>query len=197
MTTKFRKGQLFFAGAPAGKAGLISSAILAAEQVGSEEESLYGHSAVVSNDTDELKKVTLLEMTFPRMREVNLLDYYKNSRFAIYDYSSLTEIDRNVIVNRLKKRLGERYGVTKIILYLIDYIINQTISKIFTFGKKEFNFVVFRRLHLFPGQVCSQVASSAYIDIYDFGISPDPDEMADTCRDNPDQFPLVHRQDIS
>lgn len=103
--TIFKKGDLLLPGAPAGKRGYISNKILESTQSGPEDPSRVSHAMIVLVG-GKLEDVWVIEMTFPRLRIVRLIDHYSESFIVWYRPKYATSHSIDLMLAELKSREG-------------------------------------------------------------------------------------------
>ena len=150
------------------------------ECVQGEKPSRVNHAAMVVESPDIIVEAAAI------VRRVSLLQYHANDGILVYRPLNLTQEQRHVLINVIESKVGQTYPVKQLFAYLID-------NKIFR-GRT----VVRWLLALKPEGVCSRIVRLAFAAIgLDFGVpEPDPDDMDDFCRSNPDKYELVYGQNI-
>jgi hypothetical protein len=184
-------------GAPAGKEGLVSGGILHRQRRPGEGASEFSHVGVIGRG-GAFAEATIIEQTWPRMREISLARAYGNARLRIYRLMDLDEWERDEAVAALRARAevwhddgtitgrGERYGTLKILAFLADSLLGDLVSWIW-FGLRRLAWLIggwpsgapapalvpievrlLTRLNLTGRFVCSQVVAQAYARHFEF-----------------------------
>jgi hypothetical protein len=184
-------------GAPAGKEGLVSGGILRRQRRPGEGASEFSHAGVIGRG-GAFAEATIIEQTWPRMREISLARAYGGARLRIYRLADLDEWERDAAVERLRARAerwhddgtvtgrGERYGTLKILAFLGDSLLGDLLSWVW-FGLRWLVWVItawpsgapapaltpievrlLTRLNFTGRFVCSQVVAQAYAGRFQF-----------------------------
>ena len=152
---------------------------------------------------------TIVEMTSPEGRKVDLLEQYGDQDIYVYHYSLIDIAVGCDIVNDMSDLIGRPYGYSKIALHLADAVAGKLLSAAYVipaswFGVKlrGLEFPLLSRLNLLDAVVCSQAVARAYWDraSVHFGgewPSRNPDNMLDWCERNPNLFQEVWRNETS
>ena len=138
----------------------------------------------------EMESYAIIEQTYPYQRASNLFSYLHRSNVFVYRRTEMSDTMRSTIMARAKAEIGKRYGLGKIILFLLDAAIGKIISlPIFLIGKlfrrkwKGLEFPILTHLNIIRDYVCSQTVAKYYWEQgIHFGgswLTRNPDNMLD------------------
>ena len=168
---------LFFTRSPS----WLSRAIRWAEREPGEEKSLTSHVGVIVTHGD-LPQVECIE-ALRKVRRHRLWKKYGRSRteLVVYRPMNIKPLHQSLILNGIKRRVGQKYGYGKIGLHLLAKLT----------GRREWKRLSF--LDRFP--ICSYLVAMEFGRWgYHFGVSDrkaDPDDILDFCQGHPDKWTKV------
>ena len=197
------KGDIILLSGASGSEGKLSRIIKRSSQRKGESETRYSHVGIITtggllvDGNEHGCKIT--EMTYPKMRTVDLLKY-EGCQTSIYRARSVDHISMGMMVQELHKRVGEgrKYGWFNILLHGADSGLNYLIEKI---PKVKSDIRPFTRLFFQKNAICSSLVAelfNTYFSIW-FGKAPrliQPDGIDDHCAANPKSFELIFEGEI-
>jgi hypothetical protein len=149
-------------GAPRGKESWISRLIKQGTTTIYEPATEFSHSGIVGKG-GIWSDATVIEMTWPKMREVSLSWNYGHSHIQIWRLNSLGYEKAQTMVRAArqweKHWWRKWYGIEKLPMFLIDGLISKLISLIL---RRPVEFRLFSTFNLTRRLVCSQVVSRLY-----------------------------------
>lgn len=201
---KLEPATIMLASAPAGKEGFVTRMIKRRSRLPSESKTEFTHAGIIGRG-GAFTLATVIEQTFPRLREVSLREYYSRAHLKFYRLKSLTTEDQQKIVTAMRRRIGERYGLLKLAGFYLDYWLSAAWSFI---RRRAVEIRFFTRFNLTNRFVCSQVVAQVYGGYVDFapkntpnrllgrlfkrpGFSVTPDDIDDYCKSHPELFEVM------
>lgn len=201
---KLEPATIMLASAPAGKEGIVTRLIQRRTQIPGESKTEFSHAGLIARG-GPFTLATVIEQTYPRLREVSLHTSYRKAKLRFYKLKNLSPEDQQKIVIAMRQRIGEKYGVLKLVAFYLDYWLSVAWSAI---RRKNIEVRFFTRLNLTNRFVCSQVVAQVYKGYVDFspknpantflrrftkrnGLGVTPDDIDDYCKAHPELFELV------